>query len=109
MASRRQKRLPYQFTLGGLIAVVTAICLSLGLFRYAAVGNHDPGLVLFAVLGGVSLMGGAIGAAIGQIFRDENHGIALMGAYLGALLGPPVLLVLTLVLGLVVWLLLGRP
>jgi hypothetical protein len=43
---------------------------------------------------GTSLVGAALGAAIGQVFRDERGGAASMGAFVGALAAPPILVLL---------------
>ena len=102
--------LRYEITRGGLRAVGAAFLISLCLFGYGAgnvmaVLNPIPGsepivdkgcLHLLAVLAGGSFMGGALGAAIGQVFRDEKGGAALMGAFVGALAGPLIVLILLL-------------
>src|SRR5258708_9312734 len=61
----------------------------------------------WAILAGASFMGGAFGAAIGQVFRDEKGGAASMGAFVGALAGPLIVLILLVVLLLVIWMWLG--
>jgi len=107
MAKPGRKLLPYQFTLGGLLAVITAFCLSLGLFRWAWIiltrENIVTCSVFLNVIGGASLMGAAIGAAIGQAFRDDRGGTAIMGAYVGAIVAPPLLLALLLLLAFAMW------
>jgi hypothetical protein len=109
------RRLPFGFTRGGLLAVGAAFLVSLCLFGYGtgtmlAVLNPIPGSdpigakgcsYLLAVLAGGSFMGGALGAAIGHLFRDEKGGAALMGAFIGALAGPPIVLFLLLAYGFV--------
>lgn len=99
-----RKRLPYQVTRRGLLAVTTAFTISLCLFWYG--GEDFVGLVAietppplspyswWAILAGASFMGGAFGATIGQVFRDERGGMASMGAFIGALAGPPIVLIL---------------
>ena len=72
-------------------------------------GGPISSSAIWAVLAGASFMGGALGAAIGQIFRDEKGGAASMGAFVGAMIGPPILLILLFVLLLAIWVLLGCP
>jgi hypothetical protein len=112
---REEWPLPYEITWGGLRAVGAAFLISLCLFGYGAgnvmaVLNPIPGsepmadlgcLHVLAVLAGGPLMGGALGAAIGHVFRDEKGGAALMGAFIGALAGPPIVLFLLLAYGFV--------
>jgi hypothetical protein len=101
MAGSRKKRLPYQVTRGGLRVVGAAFIMSLCLFWYSAERAEIPVMAnpgnWLAGLAAASLMGGALGAAIGQIFRDEREGTASMGAFVGAL-GGPIVFVLFIVL-----------
>jgi hypothetical protein len=105
-----KERLPYEITRGGLLAVGTAFIISLCLFWYGAESVAAPFMramaievpesiassssPFWAILAGASFMGGALGTAIGQVFRDERGGAALMGAFVGALAGPPIVLIL---------------
>ena len=103
MTRRKKKLLPFQFTLAGFIAVVMASGLALGLLGYAATDLYYcnapvRGIALLYLLGGAAILGGAIGAAIGHVFRDERGGMALMGAFFGTLLGPVVLVLVVLAL-----------
>jgi hypothetical protein len=107
--------LPYEITWGGLRAVGAAFLISLCLFGYGAgtvmaVLRPIPGaeeivdrgcLHFFAVLAGGSFLGGALGAAIGHVFRDHKGGAAAMGAFLGALAGPLIVLFLLLLFAIV--------
>jgi hypothetical protein len=92
----KRRLLPYQFSLAALFAVVTAVSISLALFRCTVQSSHEGvlGWPLLTATLAASFMGGTIGAAIGHVFRDERGGQALLGAYFGALAGPPVLLAL---------------
>jgi hypothetical protein len=94
MAGSGKKRLPYQVTLSGFVALSTGFIISLCLFWYGAevlklrmrvlaVGPPEPIAIscFWAVLDGASFMGAALGAAIGQVFRDERGGVASMGAF----------------------------
>jgi len=54
-------------------------------------------------------MGAAVGAAIGHVFRDDREGMALMGAFVGAILAPPLLLVLLFILAFAIWIAIGHP
>jgi uncharacterized membrane protein len=83
MAGSRKERLPYQITLRGLLAVTTAFTISLCLFWYAECLES-----WWAIFAGAAFMGGALGAVIGQVFRDEGGGAASMGAFVGALSVP---------------------
>jgi hypothetical protein len=100
MTKPKKPRLPYRVTLGGILGVLVAIGLALALFRHAVMSvcyaDGFPIINLWAVFGGTALLGGAVGAPIGQIFRDERGGMALMGAFIGAVVAP-----LLLVLGFV--------
>lgn len=124
MLGSRRKRLPYQVTRGGLLVVGTACILSLGLFWYGVEGFEAPatramGIDVpvsrtnsgswWAIFAGASLLGGALGAAIGQVFRDEKGGIASMAAFIGALAGPPIVVLLFLAVLFVDCLLYGWP
>ena len=113
MARQGKKRLPYQVTPDGLFAVITALSLSLGLFWYAWISLNRENIVTWSVflnfIGGASLMGAAIGAAIGQLFRDDRGGMAFMGAFIGAIIAPPLLLVLLFLLLFAIWIAIGRP
>jgi uncharacterized membrane protein len=100
MAGRRRERLPYQITLRGFVAVTTAFTIALCLFWYAECFES-----WWAIFAAASFMGGALGAVIGQVFRDETGGAASMGAYLGALAGPLVLILFVpLFIGILNWL-----
>jgi hypothetical protein len=103
-----RKRLPYEITRGGFIAFSAAVLISLGLFWYGAEvaeafvqpppmraqeSMARPG-GWWAIFAGASLLAGALGAAIGQVFRDERGGAASMGAFVGALAGPPIVVIL---------------
>jgi hypothetical protein len=124
MAGARKERLPYQITLRGFLAVTTAFTLSLCLFWYGAesleasvlraMAREVPNSMAssgnwWALLAGASFMGGALGAAIGQVFRDEKGGAASMGAFVGALAGPPIVLILIAALLFGIWMSLGCP
>ena len=102
------KRLPYQVTRRGLLAVTTAFIISLCLFgcgfgcfeapaqRALAMGvpvSATSSGSWWAIFAGASFMGGALGAVIGQVFRDERGGAASMGAFVGALAGPPIMVI----------------
>jgi hypothetical protein len=105
--------LPFGFTRGGLLAVGAAFLVSLCLFAYGigpmlAVLNPKPGSEtilgcspVLAVFAGGSLMGGAVGTVIGQLFRDEKGGAAVMGAFVGTLAGPLIVAILLLAYGFV--------
>jgi hypothetical protein len=58
---------------------------------YLSIGRPGSWWAIFA---GASLLGGVLGAAIGQVFRDERGGAASMGAYVGALAGPAIVVIL---------------
>jgi hypothetical protein len=123
MAGLGKERLPYQITPGGLLAVITAFTVSLCLFCYGGecfVGPIKRTMAMevpepagwgswWAIVVAASFMGGALGAAIGQVFRDERGGTASMGAFVGALAGPPIVLILFLALLVVLWMWLGGP
>jgi hypothetical protein len=124
MAGSRKKRLPYQITPSGFVAVSTGFIISLCLFWYGAESIKAPVVRMLAIevpesiassgswwslLAGASFIGGAFGAAIGQVFRDERGGTASMGAFVGALTGPPILITLFLALLIVSWMWLGCP
>ena len=123
MAPRRSERLPYQFTLRGFVAVTTALTIALCLFWYGGEDFVGPIRRLirieypvainpfgwWACVAGASFLGGALGAVIGQVFRDERGGAASMGAYLGALAGPLIVLIGYLPLMLAIWMWLGCP
>jgi hypothetical protein len=121
----RNERLPYEITRSGLLAVGAAFLISLCLFWYGA-GSIEATLMrmmaievpksiartnspFWAILAGASFMGGGLGAAIGHLFRDEKGGAAAMGAFVGALAGPPLILILLFGLLLFIWILLGGP
>jgi hypothetical protein len=103
-----RRRLRYQVTRRGLLAVSTALTISICLFWYGGedfVGSirWEPGIEVpmqrspyswWAILVGASFMGGALGAAIGHAFQDERGGAASMGAFVGALAGPPIAMIL---------------
>jgi hypothetical protein len=111
MAESRKQRLPYQISRGGFLAVTTAFTISLCLLGYggeaflAAIIGPEPASPngWWAFLAGASFMGGALGAVIGQVFRDERGGAASMGAFIGALGGPPIVLFVYLLLVLAIW------
>jgi hypothetical protein len=124
MAGSGKMRLPYQITPIGLLAVSTSFVISLCLFWYGRESVEAPVMRLLAIevpesmassgswwdiLAGASFMGGALGAAIGQVFRDERGGAASMGAFVGALAGPPIVLILFVVLSIVIWMWQGCP
>jgi hypothetical protein len=106
------RRLPYQITRGGLIAFSMAVLISLGLFWYGAEAAgafmQPPPMRApepmarpggwWAIFAGASFLGGALGAAIGQVFRDERGGAASMGAFVGVLAGPPIVVILFIAL-----------
>ena len=102
MAGSGKERLPYEITRSGWLAVGAAFIISLCLFWYAAENGNvmamatgEPGCsTLLAVFPGGSFMGGALGAVIGQVFRDEKGGAASMGAFVGALARPLIVLIL---------------
>jgi hypothetical protein len=121
----RNGRLPYEITRSGLLAVGAAFLFSLCLFWYGA-GSIEAPLMrvmaievpksiartnspFWAILAGASFMGGALGTAIGHLFRDEKRGAAATGAFVGALAGPPFVLILLFGLLLFIWILLGGP
>src|SRR5437660_455905 len=87
MAGSGKKRLPYRITLGGLLAVTMAVNIAFCLFWYGADSIKAPvmGAIAmeapesmdrsgswWAIFAGASFLGGALGAAIGQVFRDER-------------------------------------
>jgi hypothetical protein len=113
MVRPRKKRLPYQFTPAGFVAVATAFSFSLGLFWYAWADLISENIVTSSVflsfVVGASLMGASLGAAIGHIFRDDRGGTALMGAFIGAIVAPPLLLVLLVHLMFAIWMAMGHP
>jgi hypothetical protein len=123
MAGSGKKRPPYQLPHRGLLA--TAFFISLCLFGYGAESVAAPFMramamevpesikrtssPFWAILVGASLMGGALGAVIVQVFRDEDGGEASIGAFVGALAGPPIVLILLLVLLIAGWIWVGCP
>jgi hypothetical protein len=123
MARSRRERLPYRITRGGLLAVTTAFTLSLCLFWYGGRSFVDPLIPpipgefptppipygWWALFAGASLMGGALGAAIGQVFRDERGGAASMGVFIGVLAGPPIVVILCVSLMVGSWIWFGMP
>jgi MFS family permease len=124
MAGSGKKRLPYEITQSGLLAVSTAFIISLCLFWYgaesvAAIVKQVMGIEpcpiasscprFSAILAGASIMGGALGAVIGRLFQDDRGGAASMGAFVGALAGPLIALILLAELLLGIWMWLGCP
>jgi hypothetical protein len=103
VANSRKRLLRYQFSLGGLILVSAALCVSLGLFKVAALSHRPEGFL--AALGATMLLGAVIGAAIGQVFRGERGSAAPLGAWLGAVIVASVMLVGLVVLSIITQLL----
>jgi hypothetical protein len=109
MPEQEELPLPYGFTRRSLLAVGAAFLISLCLFGYGAgiiiaiampkLGSElivDGCSQFLAVLAGGSFLGGALGAAIGKASLDDKGVAHIMGAFVGALAGPLVVLILLL-------------
>jgi hypothetical protein len=110
MPGREERPLPFRFTRNSLLFVGAAFLISLCLFWYGtgsviAMANPIPGaeapkpLVqnstpFFAVLAGGSLLGAALGAVVGKACLDDKGIAHITGAFVGALVGPLVVLIL---------------
>ncbi len=110
MPEVEERPLPFGFTRRSLLVVGGAFFISLCLFGYGAGTvlaklNPIPGaekivdkgcLHFLAVLAGGSFMGGALGAVIGKASLDDKGVAPIMGAFVGALAGPLIVLILLL-------------
>jgi hypothetical protein len=123
MAIRRKERLPFKTTPKGVVVVIVAFIVSLGLFwaahesimsvvfRTAAIEAGKPATNgdIGCFLAGAACLGGAVGAVVGQWFREEKGGTAQMGAFIGTLAGPLVVTVLFFAVFIAIWIWIGCP
>jgi hypothetical protein len=123
MANSGKDPLPYRITLFRFVPIITAFAISLCLFWYGRDGFAHPirrALAMevrgperpgswWAIFAGASCMGAVLGATIGRVFRDERGGAASMGAFVGALAGPPIVLILFVALLFGIWIWMGCP